>query len=501
MSISFNEISPSVRLPLAHIEIDNSQAVMGTPSAITQVLMFGQAAFKDGKVNGSGALDVPVRVTRADAAESLWGKGSMIALMAREFLSDNPDAVLTVVAQGNGAGSAAAGTLTLAGKATQAGVLNLYIGGVRVRLTVSEGQQGRAVGEQLAKAINANASLPVTAAAAAPAGKDVDATSTVVTLTAKFISALSVHDVRLDYYDGELTPPGLSVRFDAPKDRAANPDLAKSLSVMGATQYHHIVMPYLDAANLKLLGAELRDRWGPAKMSDGIAWTAHTGSLGEMTAFGQARNDFLLTCTGIQRAPEPSYLWAATLCAIGSKHLAIDPARPLQTLALSRRMAPALADRLLPPERNQLLYDGIATVNVAAGDVVQIERQITTYRTNSYGDPDPSYLDVNTVATLSYLRYSTRLRITQRFPRHKLADDGTPVAPGQAIATPAIIRAQLLALAMEWLDAGLVENFEAFRDSLLVERNKNDRNRVDVLCKPDVVNQFRVFAEQIQFIL
>lgn len=42
----------------------------------------------------------------------------------------------------------------------------------------------------------------------------------------------------------------------------------------------------------------------------------------------------------------------------------------------------------------------------------------------------------------------------------------------------------------------LIENFESFRDSLIVERNNNDRNRVDVQCKPaDIVNQFRIFAE------
>ncbi|WP_341532841.1 phage tail sheath C-terminal domain-containing protein [Sodalis glossinidius] len=260
-------------------------------------------------------------------------------------------------------------------------------------------------------------------------------------------------------------------------------------------------MPWLDTANLILLSEALRDRWGSTKISDSIAWAAHTGSLGEITRFGKTRNDFLLTCSGIQRPPEPAYLWAASLCAIGAKHLSLDPARPLQSRSQLPRQAPALSDRLRSNERNQLLYDGIATMTVGADDGVQIERQITTYRTNAYGDPDPSYLDVNTVATLSYLRYSTRVRITQRFPHHKLANDGTPVAPGQAMVTPAIIRTQLLELAIEWLEAGLIENFESFRDSLIVERNNNDRNRVDVQCKPDIVNQFRIFAEQIQFIL
>ncbi|MDI8751883.1 phage tail protein, partial [Salmonella enterica subsp. enterica serovar Montevideo] len=80
------------------------------------------------------------------------------------------------------------------------------------------------------------------------------------------------------------------------------------------------------------------------------------------------------------------------------------------------------------------------------GGEMQIERMITMYRTNKYGDSDPSYLNVNTIATLSYLRYSLRTRITQKFPNYKLASDGTRFATGQAVVTPSVIKTELLAL-------------------------------------------------------
>ncbi|HEA8896556.1 TPA: phage tail protein, partial [Escherichia coli] len=175
--------------------------------------------------------------------------------------------------------------------------------------------------------------------------------------------------------------------------------------------------------------------------------------------------------------------------------------RPLQSLALPSRLAPALSARLTREERNSLLYTGISTVTVGAGDVMQIERQVTMYRQNAYGESDPSYLDVETIYTLSYLRYSLRVFITQRFPRHKLADDGTPVGPGQFIVTPQIMKLQLIALGEEWIEQGLVENMEVFKNNLLVERNTTDRNRLDVMCTPDLVNQFRFMAAQIRFIL
>ncbi|ECE3293302.1 phage tail protein [Salmonella enterica] len=497
----FNEIQSDNRIPLVEIEFDNSMAVVGTPAPHQRVLMFGQANLKEGKVDGTGALDTPVRITRDAQAVSLFGRGSMLAWMVREFIAINPDTELYVIAQGAGTGNAGAGSLTLSGTATGDGVLSVYVGGRRYQVAVAGSQKGKELADKLASLINADRDAPFTAVSAAPTGADVDATASVVSLTARFISECAAHDIRLNYYDGETTPDGLTVVITPPTAKAANPDITRSVANMGERQYNYVVMPYKDQANLNILSAELLKRWGPVKMSDGAVWMAHTGTQGEITAFGESRNDFLFTCSAVPKAPEPDYIWAASVCATCAPSLSTDPARPLQTLAVSSRLAPQSADRLTREERNLLLHGGIATVTVAAGDVVQIERQVTMYRVNKYGDPDPSYLDIETIYTLSYLRYSLRTFITQRFPRHKLADDDTPVAPGQPIVTPKIMTLQLIALGEEWVDQGLVENLDTFRKNLLVERNVGNRNRLDVLCTPDLVNQFRFFAAQIRFIL
>jgi phage tail sheath gpL-like len=128
-----------------------------------------------------------------------------------------------------------------------------------------------------------------------------------------------------------------------------------------------------------------------------------------------------------------------------------------------------------------------------------VERLITTYQLNTQGIPDPSYLDVTTLRTLAYLRFSTRQRFALKFPRHKLADDGTQFSPGQAVATPSSLRLEYLALFRDWEFAGLVEGFEQFKDDLLVERDAGDPNRVNAQLPPDLINQLRVQATQIQF--
>src|SRR3546814_3024831 len=104
--------------------------------------------------------------------------------------------------------------------------------------------------------------------------------------------------------------------------------------------------------------------------------------------------------------------------------------------------------------------------DVCSSDLnVLLERPITTYQTNAYGFDDTAFLDVNTLLTLAALRYSQRARIAQKFPRHKLASDGTKAGAGQAIVTPSVIRAELVALAREWEDAGWVENMDGDRKS------------------------------------
>lgn len=207
----------------------------------------------------------------------------------------------------------------------------------------------------------------------------------------------------------------------------------------------------------------------------------------------------MLSIAGLKGCPAPAWEVAAVITGVAAYYLHIDPARPLQTLPLTGVLPPAEEARFTMEERNLLLHDGISTLTVDDGGAVLIERLITTYETNAYGIDDISYLDVNTLKTLAYLRYSVRARISMRFPRHKLASDGTGVGAGQAVVTPKVIRAELIALFRDWETAGLVENIDQFKEDLIVERDTNDPNRLNALIPPDLINQFRVFAGQVQF--
>lgn len=486
--ISFDSIPSNIRVPLVYIEFSNTRAVQGTPAIAHKLLAIGQRLS-----TGTVAAGVPTRITSAAQAEQAFGRGSMLSAMFNALKAANAYTETWAIALDDDAGAvAASGTLTFSGTVTKAGTLFLYIAGQRLTIAVAASEASATTATNVAAAINAATALPVTASAALG----------VVTLTARHKGeAGNTLDARLNYYDGESLPAGLACAIAAMSGGTVNPPVSTAIAAMGPEWYNSIVMPYTDGANLGLLETELNLRWGPTKMLDGIAYAAYRGTHADTGTFGNARNHHLISVMGTSTAPQPPYIWAAVYAGVAAASLSNDPARPLQTLELPTILPPAIAARWTLEERNLLLYDGISTFMVNAGGGVQIERALTTYQRNSFGVEDPSYLDVNTPATLSYIRYATRARITQRFPRYKLADDGTRFGAGQAIVTPKTIRAELLALFREMESAGLVENFDQYAKDLIVERDANDRNRVNVLSAPDLVNQFRIFAEQIQFIV
>ena len=130
---------------------------------------------------------------------------------------------------------------------------------------------------------------------------------------------------------------------------------------------------------------------------------------------------------------------------------------------------------------------------------MQIQRESTCYQKNVYGVGDDAFELVTTLYTLSSLFERQRQAITNKFPRHKLADDGTRFGPGQAVVTPKIIKAELVAQYAQDEYVGLVENLKAFKTNLLVTRDSDNPNRISVLYPPDLINQLRIFSVLAQF--
>ena len=241
------------------------------------------------------------------------------------------------------------------------------------------------------------------------------------------------------------------------------------------------------------LGLNLADRLGHV-------FSAKRGLYSDLILYGETLNSAVESVMAFeQTCPSPMFECAAAYAAKAQRALINDPARPLQTLSLNNIKAAPVQDMFNWAELNSIASNGLAIQERGSDNQPMIAREQTSYQFNLYGQSDDAYELVTTLATLAKVLRNQKQAITSKFPRSKLADDGTKFGPGQAIVTPGIIKAELVNEYQLDMWNGLVENLSAFKAHLIVERDPNDPNRVNVLYPPDLINQLRVFAVLAQF--
>lgn len=481
-------IPTNIRVPFMAVEIDPSRAFQGPALLEYQAIIMGQ------KLSSGSKEELGVYlVSSADQAAEFFGNGSQLHRMAIAWFANNKTTpVYMAPIDDNGAGVAASGTYTITGTATVDGTFFGTIAGKLITSAISSGDTADDVGASLAVAINNSVELPVTAANV----------SGVVTLTAKNKGESGNEiDLRLNFNDGEVLPSGLSVVTVAMGSGSTNPDVQEILDVLGDEWYNIWIGPWTDTVNLGKLETELTDRFGPTRMLDALYICSKRGSLGTLSAFGNARNNPHVCCIASEKYPSESLQVAAAAAGRIAAEGSADPARPFQTLQLSGIVGPSVTERFSFAENNTLLFDGISTIAVDSGGVVRVQRAITMYQKNVSGAPDIAYLDVNTMLTLMYLRYDFRVSILTKYPRSKLADDGVNVQAGMSVITPKVGKAEAIAKFRQWEFLGLTENIDQFKNDLKCQRSTVDPNRLEWLLPPDLVNQFRVGAATLQFLL
>ena len=507
--VSFQHIPSNLRVPLFYAEMDNSQANMGGQAL--NALLIGQM-FPWGTATPNKAL----LVTDPKSALILFGQGSMLARMVASYrLQDAGSCNLWCIpVQDDPAASQASATIVINGYANAAGAIALYIAGQRVNVGVQLADSPYNIAANMVSCINAALDLPVTAATgeygyAVRAMSAISEGSAVVTLTSKWsgqtANDITILDSFLGWSAGERVPTGVSLSYSGPtlSGGSTDPSLAATAILgMGDDPYDFIIHPYAQAQALNDLQLELNDvtgRWSYAKQIYGHCYTALRGILSNLVAFGMTLNDQHHTVAAIDTdCPNPCWEYAAAYGGANAVDIAGDPARPTQTTPLVGLLPPRVGNRFLFEDRQALLSFGIATSFVGGGQLC-VERAITTYQQNAFGAPDTSYLDSETLHTSAYVLRALKSVITSKYPRHKLADDGTRFAAGQAIVTPSVIKGELCAVYGEMEYLGIVENLDTFKQYLIVERDTTDPNRVNVLFPPDYVNQLRVFAVLNQF--
>ncbi len=490
-NIVFNTI-PGAGLvaPLFAFEVTSG----GSYQSESRILLIGH------KNSGAAIADnTPVAIGSHQDAVALAGAGSMLAEMARAAFLNAP-VQETWIMSAPATGTAGVWTMLVNSVPVGGGVGTIEIAGEPVQVQIAAGDSAATVAAALAAAINAyfnrltGASLPVTATVAAAT----------VTLTARHLGAIFAN---LDLYVPALASPnafaGAAITVTNTVVPAGDPDLSASLAALGDDPYDWIVSPFSDVTNIGRYTAALNDisgRWAFNRQVYGHVITLLTASLSALTTQGLALNDRHLTIIGrIAAAGEATPRWTA-VAAIAARLVpwlsdGVTGNVSRNQTGLAVEAVKAARNREVQPGyagRNTLLRSGISTTYVTADGRLAIDKIITSYQRDPNGQPDETFRDIQAMGQLTAMLRYFRAMLSYEHGQKALADEN----PGNlgALSTPRDIRATMIHAATELERRGVLENSRAFADRIVVRRNAENANRVDIMAPIDRVNPLDIIA-------
>jgi len=472
-NISFNPIPSSIRKPGKYFEFNTTGAVNALPGNTQLVLIIGQRL-----ASGNVPALVPTGISSDSAAEIAFGEGSIAHLMVRAALTANPYLQLTVIAVDDAvAGIAASGSVTLSGPATSSGNLTLSVGNQMATIAVNTGDTANTMVTNLVAQLANQPDLPVTAMVDAtnPAKVDITAKNKGLAGNGIVLSLLS----QTAGVTGVVAPMagGLS-----------DPDIQPALTAVFGAGHDILIAPFSTQASLTTLRTHLEAVSGPLEQRGAIGVAGWPGSLSTSTTLAGQINEGRITLGWHNGSVSPAWQIAAAYGAVIASEE--DPARPLNTLALTGLDVTNISMRPGRVDQETALHNGVTPFEIGPGDVVQIVRAISTYTLNAQGIADPALLDLTTIRTLDYMRTAWRQRIALRFPRDKLS-----------AKTPAKVRSELLDVAYKAEELEIIENVDANKDGFIVEPDLQNVGQLNAKLPCNVVPGLHVFAGVIDLIL
>lgn len=482
---TFDEIPYDWLKPGTYIEARPNYANMGLVPFPARAILFVQML-----ATGIATAKTLYRITRAAEGTVLFGAGSVGADMVTAFKTTNrTNDVYAIALPDADVGQAATGSFTFSGSGT--GTVALYIGDVRVRISASATSTPAALATAAATAINALASLPLKATAAADK----------VTLVAKHKGEVG-NTVLLSVArrNDEVLPSGLTVAVESMTGGTGNPEVQELLDAITNEWFTDIACAWSDAANQAALAGDLANRFKAMGKKDGHAYLGASGTFGEMTAKGAVTNSPHLTLIGGKRLTTAPWQWAAALCGLATFHLTNDPARQLRSLAMVGVMAPATEDLFTEEEQNLLLGSGVSTFDVLPDGTVTLDRVVTTYKVSNLNVTDRAWLDIMVPKTMTRVRYDWAAYVTLMYPRCKLADDDSAAAAhSDAVVTPKRMHASWAARCSLYERNAWIENTKRTIEESSFWRKDSDRNRLEANQQIVIIGNLMVLAAALEF--
>lgn len=411
--------------------------------------------------------------------DTLFGARSHVAGLVRAAKVENKQSQIDVIPLDD-AGAAVAGTgvIVVAGTATEDGTLFVSIGSeadYRVQIDVLSGDLHTDIAIAIETAFAALTKSPF---------QVVDAIGT-LTATAENGGTLS-NDWGIKV---EGVVAGITTTLTGWTGGTTDPVLTSVLDVIANIRYQTVLWP--SVYSLDVIETELNGRFNAANaIMDGVAVQVKADTLSNLKSYA-VQNSQSVVIPGIKTMDlsdrkgsatlEMPDIAAAEICAIRALRLTQDAqltdyltsvasadqfgGPELASLSYFNTALPSLpvanpADEFSDEDRDELEDNALAAYGPNdAFNATIFGAFVTTYLTDTAGNPDTSYKYLNTVDTASVIREFFFVNLRARYAQTRLTNGD--LVPGRDMANETSIRAFMKTLYQELADQTLVQKGQA----------------------------------------
>jgi phage tail sheath gpL-like len=423
--------------------------------------------------------NVGVKIESVDDAADRAGLGSMAHRMFQKLFGAIGSALIDVywfpLAAGTGSST---GTITVAVTTVTAGTKNFYIAGKKVPVIIAAGLSANAIAALIVTAVNADTSLPVTAAAV----------DNVVTLTAKW-TGLSANQITIEADlgsgDSSIAPGGCTFAIVDMAGGSANPSIATALANFGDTFYTFVVCPFNEDGSLDLLEAAGVVRIGDSVKKPFVGVVGYNDTKANYITWLGSRNSPWSTSMPVEGSPNHPAEIAASVAGACAASAQRDPARPFKDLLLYDIM-PGTGAEWTGSEKDAIELIGGSAFKLING-AVYIHDLLNTYTTNEYGAADDSWRYAVTITNIQAKYYSMDSVFgSEPFNRGIVVDDNAITSKPYAIS-PVKAKSYAISLVDYWISQGWSKERDAIVAGIVTEINALNPGRIDILI-PDIIS-------------
>jgi len=481
-------------LALVEVKLGQGQAA-GNSQAKPAVLVGNKLASGSAVAGTLYGPDTAVPVSSEEDVIALFGVGSDLHQMFRQFTSVNKVTALYFcpVAEG-GSAAAATGTLTATGTATANGTLKVFVGSQEVQVSIVTGDTPTVVAASIAAAVNGRARAA--AGATSSAG--------VATLTAK-TKGTKGNSLKLGTAMVGATGVSVAASGAVLSGGTVDDNISDALTRLSGEYFPYVVSSSDDAANALLLKNFILSEALPMSGNRMSAYIGHIGSLATGITKSTSANYFRLELP-MQLDSDFS---SGEVAAYAAGFYALKEANfSVESLNVSRNgerggdewqlPAPRSQAKLTPIQLDSALNSGLSVIHPIKGGSSMIVRRITSQYLNG---AIKDFRAMDAAKRLVSDEFAARIvqSFVADFSGKMVADD--PVDQEDLVVgqvSPRLVKSSLFSLIDEFASKGFLQNVEAIKAGSSVVRDISVPTRFNVVCPLQVADILAQMATEVR---